>query len=175
MPTREQLDERPRIVEAAQARLTRHAGSSTMSCPTITRSCPSPAWAAGASSHQVSPSGKVLPCHAARDLAGLAFDNVARPPARRHLARLARLQPLPRHGLDDGALPVLRPRARSTSAAAAARPSRSPATPRRPIRPVTCRRTTRDLSPSPNSESEQIAPPLIYRRMAGAGEPAEAV
>ena len=40
----------------------------------------------------VTPSGKVLPCHAAASIPGLAFDNVRDKPLARHLARLGRLQ-----------------------------------------------------------------------------------
>ena len=69
---------------------------------------------------------------------GSQFEQRARPPAGGDLARLARLPRLPRRGLDARALPELRPPRRSTSAAAAARPSPSPATRPRPTRPARC-------------------------------------
>ena len=56
----------------------------------------------------VTPSGKALPCHAAQTLPGLTFDNVRERPLGRHLAERRSLQRLPRHGLDEGALPFLR-------------------------------------------------------------------
>ena len=51
-------------------------------------------------------------------------------------------QALPGHGLDAGAVPQLRPPARSTSGDAVARRSCSPATRRAPIRSATCPPTT---------------------------------
>ena len=58
----------------------------------------------------VTPSGKVLPCHAAETIPGLEFWSVARAFARRGLVRLARLQRLPGNGLDARAVPDLRSR-----------------------------------------------------------------
>ena len=83
----------------------------------------------------ISPDGLALPCHAAHTLPGLQLrlgDASAR--WRRSGATSAGLHRLPRRGLDARAVPELRPARGSTSAAAAARRSTSPATPRPPIR-----------------------------------------
>ena len=56
----------------------------------------------------VAPDGTALPCHTAKMLPGLTFPNVREHGAARDLVRLRRLQPLPRHRLDEGALRELR-------------------------------------------------------------------
>ena len=55
----------------------------------------------------VAPDGTATPCQGARMLPGLEFPKVTEHPAGLDLERVARLQPLPRHGLDAGALPEL--------------------------------------------------------------------
>ena len=97
----------------------------------------------GRRSLNVTPSGKVLPCHAAESIPGLTFWNV-----REHsLADIWDNSPafhgVSRHRLDAGALPLMPEGERRISAAAAARPSRSPATPARPIRCAISRRIMR--------------------------------
>ncbi len=56
----------------------------------------------------ITPAGKVLPCHAAETIKTLTFDNVQDRPLARHLAQLGCVQRLPRHRLDEGAVPLLR-------------------------------------------------------------------
>ena len=73
----------------------------------------------------ISPAGKILPCHAAETITGLEFESVRIEPFDRlDLAELRSLQPLSRHRLDAGAVPEAASSRRSISAAAAARPSR---------------------------------------------------
>ena len=91
----------------------------------------------------VTPSGRVLPCHAAETIPGLEFWSVRDRSLARDMARVAGVPGIPRHGMDAGAVPVLRSCARSILAAAAARRWRSPAMRRRPIRHANCRRITR--------------------------------
>ena len=73
----------------------------------------------------ISPAGKVLPCHAAETITGLDFESVR---ANHSIAWIWQnseaFNRYPRHRLDAGAVPELRVAARSISAAAAARPSR---------------------------------------------------
>jgi MoaA/NifB/PqqE/SkfB family radical SAM enzyme len=67
----------------------------------------------GRRSLNVTPAGKVRPCHAAESLTGLEFWNVRQTFARRHLGKLPGLQCLPRHRMDEGAMRKLcAPRAR---------------------------------------------------------------
>ena len=80
----------------------------------------------------VAPDGKVLPCHGATQITTLAWPN-----ARDHSLdwiwqESSGVQRLPGRRLDAGALPDLPAGRRSISAAAAARRSRSPGTPRTP-------------------------------------------
>ena len=109
MPTRAQVDARPRSGRAAARARLKGGWSSTASCPTTTRGFRSPAWAAGARrSLNVTPTGRALPCHAAETIPGLDFWQCAIMTSREIWARIAGLPGLPRHGLDAGALPVLR-------------------------------------------------------------------
>ena len=83
--------------------------------------------------------------------------------------QVRRVQPLPRHRLDAGALPLLRLQGESTSAAAAARPSPSPAMPPPPIRPASCRRSTSGSSRRPRSRRRRAPTaslPQLLRRHA---------
>ena len=94
----------------------------------------------GRRSLNVTPSGKVLPCHAAEVIPGLTFWSVTRAFARRHLAPCTGLQCVPRNRLDAGALPVLPEAARGfrrlpLPGLPADRRCRA-----RPIRSATCRR-----------------------------------
>ncbi len=56
----------------------------------------------GPRSLNVTPSGRVLPCHAAESIPGLEFWNVRRAFACRHLGEFAGLQRLPRHRFPAG-------------------------------------------------------------------------
>ena len=58
----------------------------------------------GRRSLNVTPAGKVLPCHAAEVIPGLEFWNVREHSLGRHLAVLAGLHGVPRHRLDAGAV-----------------------------------------------------------------------
>ena len=57
----------------------------------------------------VDPTGLVLPCHAAETIPALTFDNVKDKPLADIWYQGQRIQRLSRHGLDAGAVPVLRP------------------------------------------------------------------
>ena len=102
----------------------------------------------------VSPSGKVLPCHAAEVDSRPRILECARSSLERHLALKPRLQGLPRHGLDARALPLVRPAGdrlgRVPLPGAGADRRRA----RRPIPPATSRPITsaswRRRWPSPN-------------------------
>ena len=110
MPTRDQLEAATAIVEAARARL---KGRLAIDYVVPDYYAKRPKACMGGWGRQflnVTPAGKVLPCHAAE----------THPGPRLHLgARASRcaeiwqhspgLQTVPRHGLDAGALPVLRP------------------------------------------------------------------
>ncbi len=77
MPTREQVERAARDGRGAARRAITAASSSTPWCRTITRAIPKPCvggW--GRRSLNVTPSGKVLPCHAAESIPGLEFWNV---------------------------------------------------------------------------------------------------
>ena len=63
----------------------------------------------GRRSLNVTPSGRVLPCHAAESLAGTRILVGARSWAGRHLGALARVHGVSRHGLDEGAVLELHP------------------------------------------------------------------
>ena len=86
----------------------------------------------------VSPAGLALPCHAAETLPGFTWPNVRDVLAGRRVALRPRLHPLPRHGLDAGPLPVLRP-ARGGLGRLPLPSLRHPwATPPQPTRPAPC-------------------------------------
>ncbi len=57
----------------------------------------------------ITPAGKVLPCHAAETIPNLHFDSVREKPLAEIWAQVLGLRGLPRHRLDAGALPELRP------------------------------------------------------------------
>ena len=77
---------------------------------TTTRPTRRPAPAAGGGElMNVTPAGKVLPCHAAETIPGLEFWHVTEHSLADIWDLLAGLQGLSRHGLDAGALPELRP------------------------------------------------------------------
>ncbi len=56
----------------------------------------------------ITPAGKVLPCHAAETIKGLEFDNVLDRPLLDIWLNSQGVQRLPRHRVDEGALPLLR-------------------------------------------------------------------
>ena len=96
--------------------------SSTTSSPDYYARRPKPCMGGwGRTAVNVTPRGKVMPCHAAGNLAGLDFPSVRERSLRWIWQESARLPALPRHRLDGRALPLLRAPRRSTSAAAAAR------------------------------------------------------
>ena len=103
--------------------------------------------------------GAAVPC--GRDHSGSRLLERARAFARRDLGQLAGLQRLSRHRLDAGAVPLTARSASRTSAAAAARPSRSPAMRARPIRSATSRRIMRG---SASSALERADAEYDYRR-----------
>ena len=111
MPTARAGRARGRQGRSSCARNIRGASSSTRSCRTITRAFPKPCMGGwGRRSLNVTPSGRVLPCHAARDHPRPRVLVGARPFACGDLAALARIQGVPRHGLDAGAMHELHPR-----------------------------------------------------------------
>ncbi|MGY2938282.1 pyrroloquinoline quinone biosynthesis protein E [Bradyrhizobium sp. GM6.1] len=109
MPTVAQLDECTRIVEEARERL---KGRLTIDYVVPDYYALRPKKCMGGWGRQffnISPAGKVLPCHAAESITGLDFESVrSKPFDRLDLAELGRLQPLPRHRLDEGAVQELR-------------------------------------------------------------------
>ena len=113
MPTREQVLRSAELVDAARERL-KGVLVIDFVVPDYYASRPKPCmggWGRGIIN--ITPSGKVLPCHAAETIPGLVFDNVRERPPARHLAQFRCLPEVPRHGLDAGALPLLRvPRGR---------------------------------------------------------------
>ena len=114
----------PRPSPTPGARSWATACASSSSRPTTTRARPKKCvngW--GSMFLTITPDGTALPCHTAKMLPGLAFPNVREQSLARDLVRLRRLQPLPRHRLDEGAVRELRAHARTTWAAAAARPT----------------------------------------------------
>ena len=89
----------------------------------------------------ITPTGKVLPCHAAETITGLSFDIRAGRSLREIWESSEAFQSSAAPtGCRSPAGPASG--ARSTGAAAAARPSRSPATPATPTRPASSRPTT---------------------------------
>ena len=118
-----QLDEATRIVEAARERLKGvlaidyvvpdYHGVRPKACMN--------GW--GRQFLNVTPSGTALPCHAAETMPGIDFPSVRDGSLADIWYRSRRLQPLPRHRLDARAVPRAATGARSTGAAAAARPS----------------------------------------------------
>ena len=135
-PRRADADARPgrgsRHPGARGARAACGAGwSSTMSPPIITRASRSPAWAAGARPASTStPTGRCCPATPPRPSPACASRPCATAPLAAIWADGPAFRRLPRHRLDAGALPQLRPARPSISAAAAARRWRWRATPR---------------------------------------------
>ena len=104
MPTREQVERAVGKVEALRAK---HHGRIVIDAvvPDYFARFPKPCvggW--GRRSLNVTPSGRVLPCHAAEVIPGLEFWSVRDHSLARHLAVLAGVQRLPRHRLDARAL-----------------------------------------------------------------------
>ena len=124
MPTREQVE---RAVQAVERLRKAHHGQIVIDAVVpdyyarFPKACVG-GW--GRRSLNVTPSGKVLPCHAAESIPGLDILERARAFARRHLGQFAGVHGLSRHRLDAGALPLLPAGSERISAAAAARPSR---------------------------------------------------
>ena len=109
MPTLQQIEETSRLVEEAQVRL-----KGTLAIDYVVpdyyalrpKKCMG-GW--GRQFFNISPAGKVLPCHAAESITGLEFEVGAFQSLHRlDLAEFGRLQPLSRHRLDEGAVQELR-------------------------------------------------------------------
>jgi len=82
LPTREQVNASVQIVEAARARLKGRMQIDFV-VPDYYARRPKPCMGGwGSTSMNVTPTGKVLPCHAAETIPGLAFDNVRDRPLR---------------------------------------------------------------------------------------------
>ena len=108
MPTREQVERAAAVVEQLRER---HHGRIVIDAvvPDYFARYPKPCvggW--GRRSLNVTPAGKVLPCHAAEFDPRPRVLERARAFARRYLGALARLQRFPRHRLDEGAVRELR-------------------------------------------------------------------
>ena len=106
MPTREAFMTAAHQVEEAREN-TRASSSSTPSCPTITPSSRSPAWAAGHAASSTSRRRGAC-CPATPPRASRACrSTTSRRGAGRHLAQRRGLPEVSRHQLDEGALPLL--------------------------------------------------------------------
>ena len=108
MPTRAQVRRSAEIVQEARDRL---KGILVIDfvVPDYYATWPKPCmggWGHGIVN--VTPSGKVLPCHAAETIPGLAFDSVRDKPLAEILAARPGVPAVPRHRLDDRAMPKLR-------------------------------------------------------------------
>ncbi len=107
MPTQEQAERSIALVEAARERL---KGVLTIDyvVPDYYARYPKPCMGGWARQNlNVTPSGKVLPCHAAEGIACAHLRQRQGPPARRDLVSWVGVQRVPRHRLDAGALPQL--------------------------------------------------------------------
>ena len=109
LPTRAQLEKAVEIVAAAEQRLP-GACASIRWFPTTTRAIPRPAWAAGDDRLMlINPAGKVLPCHAAEVIPGLAIRQCSRTDSGVDLAGVFVVPAFSRRRLDARTLPQLRP------------------------------------------------------------------
>ena len=109
MPTPQQVERAAAAVEDLRKR---HHGEIVIDAvvPDYYARLPKPCvggW--GRRSLNVTPSGKVLPCHAAESIPGLEFWSVREHSLRRYLGEFAGVQRLSRHRLDAGTVPELRP------------------------------------------------------------------
>ncbi len=109
MPTLAQIEETSRIVEEAQARL-KGVLAIDYVVPDYYALRPKKCMGGwGRQFFNISPSGKILPCHAAETITGLEFEvGTIQSFDRLDLAEFGSLQPLSRHRLDAGAVPELR-------------------------------------------------------------------
>ncbi len=109
MPTLQQIEETSRLVEEAQVRL-KGVLAIDYVVPDYYALRPKKCMGGwGRQFFNISPAGKVLPCHAAESITGLEFELVRSQSLHRlDLAELGRLQPLSRHRLDEGAVQVVR-------------------------------------------------------------------
>ena len=109
IPTREKFVETVAIVEEAKARL---AGVLNFDFVIHDHYAKLPKACMGGWARSivvVTPSGRVLPCHAAQTLPGLIFDNVRERPLADIWRNGAAFQAFRGDGLDEGAVPHLRP------------------------------------------------------------------
>ena len=161
MPTREQVE---RAVAAVEALRERHHGQIVIDAVVpdyyarFPKACVG-GW--GRRSLNVTPSGKVLPCHAAESFPDLSSGTCAsiRSPISGRIRRRSWPSVAPTGCRSHAAAAR---GARWISAAAAARPSRLPATRARPIRCVTSRR---DHAQVAELAAVRTDPPYAYRRM----------
>ena len=142
MPTREQVDEAVRQVEMLRAK---HHGQIVIDAvvPDYYARFPKPCvggW--GRRSLNVTPAGRVLPCHAAEVIPGLEFWNVREHSLADIWRSFAGVSGIPWHRLDAGAVQVLLAGEIRILAGAAVRPSYLRATRAPPIRYATCHRIT---------------------------------
>ncbi len=109
MPTIEQIEETSRIVEEAEIRL---KGILAIDYVVPDYYALRPKKCMGGWGRQffnISPTGKILPCHAAETITGLEFESVrSNHSICLDLAKLRSLQSLSRHGVDARSLPELR-------------------------------------------------------------------
>ena len=132
----------------------------------------------------ISPAGKILPCHAAETITGLEFESRALQSfARLDLETFQCIQPVSRNGVDAGAVPELRVPGRRILAAAAARPMLLTGDPTpKPIPRARYRRCTSRFSSRPSSRppptttasSIAISPAARWRRAATMAPDADA-
>ena len=109
MPPKAEVDKSIAVVEEARARLKGELVID-MVVPDYYARYPKPcAGGWGRIAINVSPSGKVLPCHAAETIPGLEFWNVRDRSLSRYLARQSGFQGFSRHGMDARTLPLVRP------------------------------------------------------------------
>ena len=142
MPTREQVE---RAVGRVEALREQHHGRIVIDAvvPDYYARFPKPCvggW--GRRSLNVTPSGRVLPCHAAESIPGLEFWSVKDHSLREIWDILAVLQRLPRHRLSARAVPQLRAARARLRGLPLPGVCASRETPRRPIRSAISRRIT---------------------------------
>ncbi len=109
MPTREQLDAATEIVDRSRRELRGRLAIDYV-IPDYWAKRPKPCMGGwGSTILNVTPSGKVMPCHAAASIPGLEFTSVRERPLRWIWQREPRLPALSRHRLAAGPLPLLCP------------------------------------------------------------------
>ncbi len=121
LPTREQLTQSIDFLKKAQERLSGKIRVEYV-VPDYYAKYPKPCMGGwGRKLMLITPNGDALPCHAARVIPGLSFENVKNRSAARNLGRFRRLSKIPRRILDARTLQNVATAAHWISAAAAAR------------------------------------------------------